>query len=94
MSEGIDQHDQRQLYCRRLGHHLGFGYCRTASDGRPCGLILDCWFETFDVASFMEEQYSREEIAAATAPPRAKMVTLVELIEKARASATTDKNQE
>ncbi len=82
-----DQHDSIEDYCRMLGHHLSFGYCRTMANGTPCFKILDCWFENFDVKSFIEEHYEPEEIKAFLTPPKPKMASLVELIQKAKEGA-------
>ncbi len=77
-------HDSRETYCRRLGHYLTFGYCRTEREGLPCGRILDCWFEKLAIGDFLRENYSPEEIGRVTGPAPPKTVTLVELIERAR----------
>lgn len=67
-----------------LGHHVSFAYCRVQTDGRPCRRILDCWFEKFDIRSFVSEHFTAEQIEALLAPPPPKMATLLELIERAR----------
>jgi hypothetical protein len=49
----LKEHDQDVLpRCPRLGHELTFGYCRQESRGKPCRLILDCWWERFDAQQF------------------------------------------
>jgi len=58
----IDAHDERESYCKILGHHVVFKYCRVAKEGTPCGNILDCWHENFDVAGFLEDNYTPEQI--------------------------------
>ena len=80
----IDEHDQRQGYCRMLGHRLSFGYCRLLRDGMPCHKVLDCWFEQFPVQDFIEQHYTQEQIRAFLTPPEPKMQTLLELIEEAK----------
>jgi hypothetical protein len=46
----LEQHDADVLpRCRRLGHEITFAYCRRENFGKPCRLILDCWWERFDV---------------------------------------------
>lgn len=67
-----------------LGHHVPFSFCRAQADGRPCRKILDCWFEKFDIRSFLSEHLTEEQIDAFLAPPKPKMATLLELIEKAK----------
>ena len=85
----LDEHDQDVLpRCRRLGHEVTFGYCRQESRGVPCRLILDCWWETFDVRAFLRAHLPKEAIAqvesAAVSAPPPKVLSLVEMIEQAR----------
>ena len=67
-----------------LGHNILFEYCRTVKDSLPCSKIRDCWFEKIPVNDYLNECYSKEEIEKVLAPPRQKVVTLLELIEKAK----------
>ena len=76
--------DDQDCYCRILGHHLRFSYCRSCQDGDPCFKILDCWFDKFDVRKFMEENYTAEEIERFLRPPKPKVQTLVTLIQQAQ----------
>jgi len=86
-----DRHDQLEGYCRRLGHHVSFGYCRCVERGAPCRLILDCWWERFDVREFLAEHLDPEQLAALEHPTRPdKATTLVELIERARRAAESN----
>jgi len=80
----LEQYDSEEIYCRKLGHHLDFKYCRTEKEGLPCSKILDCWFEKFPVEKFIKENYSEAEISAITASPRPKVATLFDLIEQAK----------
>ncbi len=86
----LEEHDGRELRCRMLGHEVPFGYCRAMNDGLPCRRILDCWHERFDVQTFVEAHFSPEQLARAMAPPPPKMLSILELIEKARRSAEAD----
>ena len=80
----ISVFDDREGYCRLLGHHLRFSYCRSCQEGLPCSRILDCWFEKFDVRKFVEENFSAEEIEQFLKPPKPKVQTLMTLIQKAQ----------
>lgn len=80
----IDAFDDKEGYCRLLGHHLRFSYCRTCREGLPCFKILDCWFENFDIRKFVEENYSAEEIRDFLEPPKPKMQSLMTLIQRAQ----------
>ncbi len=87
----IEDHDKNEGYCRMLGHSLPFHYCRTMNGGIPCGKILDCWFERIPIKEFVVENYTLEEQQRIFEPPKAKMVSLVEIIEKAQQRAKQKK---
>jgi hypothetical protein len=84
MKKPPDIYDGKEGYCRLLGHHLRFAYCRSCQDGYPCYKILDCWFEVFDIRKFVEDRYPPEEIERFLQKPRPKMQTLLSLIQQAR----------
>lgn len=67
-----------------LGHEVAFSYCRTPGSDVPCRKIYDCWWETFDVATFMKNHYDEETLGKITAPPPPKTATLLDLIEQAK----------
>jgi hypothetical protein len=83
----INQYDNEQGYCRKLGHHLKFEYCRTEHNGKPCPLIFDCWFERLPVGYFMREHYKPEEVPYITQGKPQKVDTLLDLIQKAKERA-------
>ena len=74
--------------CRRLGQEVTFGYCRQEAGGKPCRLILDCWWERFDVRSFLQAHLSEAVMAqveqAAAAPPPSKVLSLLDMVQQAR----------
>lgn len=80
------QHDERALRCRRLGHPVPFRYCRTESGERPCRLLLDCWWQTFDVLAWARENLPEEVVEQLEnrPPPPNKMASIADLIEEAR----------
>lgn len=85
----LNEHDQDVLpRCPRLGHELTFGYCRQEAGRKPCRLILDCWWERFDVRSFLQANLPEEVMAgverAGAAPPPPKVQSLVDLIQQAK----------
>jgi len=67
-----------------LGHEVTFAYCRSPGGKTPCRKALDCWWETFDVEAFLRGQYGDEAIARILAPPKGKLLSLVELMERAK----------
>ena len=85
----LNEHDQDVLpRCPRLGHELTFGYCRQEAGRKPCRLILDCWWERFDVRSFLQAHLTEEDMVqverAGAAPPPSKVLSLVEMIQQAK----------
>ena len=85
----LSEHDQDILpRCPRLGHELTFGYCRQEAGRKPCRLIMDCWWERFDVRSFLQAHLPEEVMAqverAGVAPPPSKVLSLVDLIQQAK----------
>jgi hypothetical protein len=91
----LNEHDQDLLLrCRRLGHEVSFGYCRQETGGNPCRLILDCWWEQFDVHSFLRAHLSEDIMTqieqARVSPPPSKIMNLVELIEQAKRGLTSE----
>jgi len=72
-----------------------FGYCLKEHIGRPCHKALDCWTAYFDVESFFRDLLTPEEfIERFLNPPQPKMVTLLDLIEKARKIAEEAKRHD
>ena len=92
----LNEHDQDVLLrCRRLGHEVAFSYCRQETRGGPCRLILDCWWERFDVRAFLQAnlpaQTTTQVEGASASPP--KVLSLVEMIQQTKerlASANSD----
>lgn len=86
----ISVYDARDTYCRMLGHDVMFSYCRSVSNGLPCRRVADCWFTQFDVTAWLAEHFTPEQLARIAAPPPPKVATILELIERAQATANPD----
>jgi len=84
MCDDITAHDDRRRRCPMLGHEVPFAYCRAPGRELPCSKIGDCWWETFDVESFVRAHYEEQQVQQVLAAPKPKMLSIVELIEKAR----------
>ena len=80
----IEQYDNEQGYCRKLGHHLEFKYCRSEHHGKPCPLIFDCWFERLPIGEFMRDHYKPEDVSYITQGKPQKVNTLLDLIRQAK----------
>jgi hypothetical protein len=92
----LNDHDQDVLpRCPRLGHELTFGYCRQEAGRKPCRLILDCWWERFDVRSFLQANLPEEGMAqverAGAVPPTPKVQSLLEIIQQAKERIAVEK---
>ncbi len=78
---------KREIRCPRLGGPITFDYCRVENQGQPCGRALMCWSFCFDVEDYFRGRMSPELFEACfNAQIKPKVVTLIELIEKARKS--------
>lgn len=75
-----------QRRCPRLGSMIPYKYCMiSGEDSLPCFKILDCWWETFDVESYLKENVPAEIFdQLALARPREKVASLVDIAEKAK----------
>jgi hypothetical protein len=81
----IKEHDDLMIYCSQLGGEVPFRYCRTDNDGLPCRKILVCWEFRVEIARFLSEHYSLNQIRRALEPPTKTRIEMVlELIEKAK----------
>ena len=90
----IDQYDHLEIRCPMLGHPLTFHYCRTTSNAVPCRKLFDCWFERIPVREYAEEFLDSQTIAALMQPLKPKIASLLELVERARASQKNNEPQE
>lgn len=80
--------DTQEIRCPRLGSTVSFYYCRTCGDSAlPCFKAADCWWERFDILSFLRENLARDQFETLMAKkqhPQPKVASLLELIEQAR----------
>ena len=78
--------DDFQRRCPRIGGPVNFAYCTTCGEaGGYCFKVLDCWWETFDVAAHLRETLSEAALAELMAKrPKPKVTSLVEMIAAAR----------
>ena len=76
--------------CPRLGGSVAFFYCTACeADSRPCGKIIDCWWETFDVLRYLKDTLAPEELDRLTCTkPASKVSQLVGIIEQSKKSLT------
>jgi hypothetical protein len=80
----MEKYDNHENYCRKLGHYVQFKYCRTVADRLPCSMIQDCWFEIIPVQEYLQRNFSEEELTKIFNPPKNKVSSLIDMIEKAK----------
>jgi hypothetical protein len=77
--------DDYKIRCPRLGHQIGFSYCRSENNGIPCLKILDCWFEHFPVEEHLRATLKEEDWDKAFQQSgKGKLLSILELIEQAK----------
>jgi len=84
----MEEHDNKTIRCGKLGHEVNFKYCRIMNNRLPCSSIVGCWQMQMDINKFLEDHYSKEELDQVFTPPKPKIESLVELIEKAKKEKT------
>jgi hypothetical protein len=72
--------------CPRLGGPVSFSYCMEGSESKlPCWKVIDCWWEIFDVKTYLKENLPEEDFRALLdQKPKSKIESILELIEKAK----------
>ncbi len=78
----ITDNDNKNRRCPRLGSEVPFSYCRKPGEDIPCLKIFDCWWDKFDIQSFMQENYTEEILAKTKEPPKLKTTSLLEMIQQ------------
>jgi hypothetical protein len=91
----MDRHiETLERRCPRLGGSvISISYCLTSGNADlPCFKILDCWWETFDVETYLREQIPgpvyRRFIESIQAPPN-KVSSIIEMANAARMKTET-----
>ncbi len=77
--------DKKTTRCGMLGHQVPFEYCRQCNDSLPCRRIIDCWSHEIDVGSYLQREYTPEEIRQILSPPKPKLLQIIEMARKASA---------
>ncbi|MCK4907377.1 MAG: hypothetical protein KAR07_03395 [Spirochaetes bacterium] len=78
------QFDNVELYCRMLGHHVPFKYCRTSNDNGACGKIRDCWSSRIDIDTFLNESLTENEKKSIGKPSAPKILSIYEIMKNAQ----------
>ena len=84
----IEQHDDKQMRCPRVGGEVNFRFCRFENNMLPCRFITGCWQGQVDIEAFLDEHFSDAELSRILSPPKPKMESLVDLMEKGKRTKT------
>ncbi len=77
--------ERKEIRCPKLGHQVPFRYCQKETMGLPCSRALVCWESWSEAIDVLRSTLSREDWDRCfNTPPKPKMVTLLELIERAK----------
>ena len=78
--------DNLERRCPRLGGPVSFRYCMLYGDnGLPCWKIFDCWWETFDVATYLKQNLSEDQFnTIVNSKAKPKITSIIDLIEQAK----------
>lgn len=82
-----ERYDRVEGYCRKLGHHVAFGYCRRVEQGLPCALVRDCWFTRLPIQEFLEAHYSAAELERQAASSPGKLASILQIVKKVQGGA-------
>jgi hypothetical protein len=76
------------IRCPRLGHQVALRYCYQMVGRGPCRMLFDCWEEILpNLRSVVAKRIPPDEWERCfEVPPQPKMVSLVELIQRAKGS--------
>jgi len=74
-----------EIRCPRLGHNITLGYCREEATGLPCERFISCWGQWPDVIESLRNELTPEEWERCfNRPPKNKIETILEIVERAR----------
>ena len=78
--------DHLERRCPRLGGTVTVAYCRRTGEGRlPCPKVADCWWEMFDIATWLKNNLTPEELQQLlNTPVQPKLTHIFELIAQAQ----------
>jgi len=81
----IDRHDpETHPRCPPLGGAVPFRHCRTTNRGLPCHRIVMCWADRVDIAAYLRECFTTEEIQRMSQPPESRLDILLGTVARVR----------
>ena len=79
--------------CPMLGDVATFEYCRAVNRGLPCPKIVTCWGHRFNVVRYLRVHFNEEQLAGLSEPPKSKMQSLLEDIERAKRARQAEEGE-
>ncbi len=80
------EHDEKIIRCPKLGDEMTFSYCLAEAGELPCARIINCWQAAFDVIEVLKSVLTPDQWGHfANVQPKEKVLSLIELIERAKA---------
>lgn len=83
----VQKYDGKEIYCRKLGHHLQFKYCRQEQQQLPCSALKRCWQYKIPLEEFLACSFATDEIAYLDEPQVSKVSTILDVIQKVQKKA-------
>lgn len=80
----IQNYDGQEIYCRKLGHHLHFEYCRQEKQSLPCAAVKRCWNSRIPVEEFLACSFPQADVSYLNEPHIPKINTILDIIRKAQ----------
>jgi hypothetical protein len=80
----IESFDSLGIRCVKLGGPVTFEYCRKLNDGLPCASVTGCWAGRFDIAAFLESNYSPEQLSRVLTQRRGRLDLIADAVERAK----------
>lgn len=86
----IDRHiEDQERRCPRLGGSvITVGYCMiSGKDNLPCFKMLDCWWEAFDVETYLKDHLTAplyQQFIEMARSPQNKITSILEIANMAR----------
>ena len=80
----MDQYDNQEIYCRKLGHHLYFSYCRKENMNVPCTRIISCWQQRMNVSEYLSIFYRDFQKDHRSAEPVPKLTSILEIVNQVK----------
>ncbi len=80
-------YDHLEIRCPRLGGEVTFSYCKVEGGDLPCPRTILCWQPYFPVEAHLRDKLTKTQWNSCfNQEPKAKVTTLIELIEGAKKS--------